>query len=78
MTIRAIFTTICAKISSNADRCDILASTNVRKEDLAVKKLTHRLNKTLAALTHRVAVQGAGLASLLGWYQPKVPEKLAK
>ncbi|MDR1156985.1 MAG: cyclic lactone autoinducer peptide [Oscillospiraceae bacterium] len=43
-----------------------------------MKKFTHPLAKALAALTYRVASKGAGLTSDLGWYQPKVPEKLAK
>jgi cyclic lactone autoinducer peptide len=45
---------------------------------LAVKKVTQRFGKRLAALTYRVAVKGAGLASNYGWHQPKVPAKLCK
>jgi cyclic lactone autoinducer peptide len=43
-----------------------------------VKKVTNSLAKALAALTYRVALKGAGLASDMTWYQPKVPEKLTK
>jgi len=43
-----------------------------------MKKLTTEINGTLAKVIYHVAKKGAGLASWLGWYQPKVPEKLAK
>ena len=37
-----------------------------------------QIAKAFAALTYYVAAKGAGLASTLGWYQPKVPTKLSK
>jgi cyclic lactone autoinducer peptide len=40
-----------------------------------MKKAIHKL---LAAIAKKSAVSGAGFASDLGYYQPKVPERLAK
>jgi cyclic lactone autoinducer peptide len=40
-----------------------------------MKKAIHKL---LVAIAKRSAVSGAGLASNMGVYQPKVPERLAK
>ncbi|MCL2227255.1 MAG: cyclic lactone autoinducer peptide [Oscillospiraceae bacterium] len=38
----------------------------------------HILSSITAKLTRHVAVKGAGLASLFGIYQPKVPKKLER
>jgi len=43
-----------------------------------MKKIMHQLSKAIAAVTFKVALKGAGLASELGWYQSKVPERLCK
>jgi len=43
-----------------------------------MKKLKTKVSNAIAKTTYRVAVKGAGLASWGGWYQPKVPERLAK
>lgn len=43
-----------------------------------MRKHIHKIWSLLAALTLIVANTGAGLASNNGWYQPKVPERLAK
>jgi len=43
-----------------------------------MKKLTHHLGRAIATLTYRVASKGAEMASVWGWYQPKVPDKLSK
>jgi cyclic lactone autoinducer peptide len=43
--------------------------------EYTMKKTLHKL---LAAITKKAAISGAGLASNLGYYQPKVPERLAK
>jgi cyclic lactone autoinducer peptide len=36
------------------------------------------VNGAIAKVTYHVAIRGAGLASLLGIYQPKVPQKLER
>ena len=43
-----------------------------------MKKFAHQLSRAIAALTYRVALKGAGLASDCGWYQRKVPERICK
>jgi cyclic lactone autoinducer peptide len=43
-----------------------------------MKKLTRKINGALAKIAYRTAVKGAGLASHLGWHQPKVPNRLTK
>ena len=42
------------------------------------KKLTALANKALATATLKAAKAGAGVQSFWGWYQPKVPKKIAK
>ena len=41
-------------------------------------KLSVRVNKALASATLKVAKAGAGFQSIFGWYQPKVPKRIAK
>lgn len=43
-----------------------------------MKKITQHIEIAMAKLTYGVASMGAGLASVWGWYQPKVPTKLRK
>ncbi|MDR2590067.1 MAG: cyclic lactone autoinducer peptide [Oscillospiraceae bacterium] len=43
-----------------------------------MKQVKKKVNKTLAKVTLITAKKGAGMASLLGWYQPRVPERLSK
>jgi len=43
-----------------------------------MKKFRFIAGSLLAALVLCVANTGAGLASTLGWHQPKVPEQLTK
>ena len=37
-----------------------------------------KVSGILVKATYQVAVKGAGMASLFGWYQPRVPDKLSK
>ena len=37
-----------------------------------------KTNSAIVKVTYHVAVRGAGLASMFGIYQPKVPKKLEK
>ncbi|MFP3153189.1 cyclic lactone autoinducer peptide [Lachnospiraceae bacterium ZAX-1] len=41
-------------------------------------KTSLKLHKLLCAVAKRSANSGAGLASILGYYQPKVPERISK
>ena len=43
-----------------------------------MKKIKTAVSKAIVKITHKTAVQGAGLASRAGFHQPKVPEKLTK
>ena len=43
-----------------------------------VKKNGKKINKAIAKIVHKTAETGAGLPSILGWHQPKVPKKLSK
>jgi len=43
-----------------------------------MKKTLLKAGPALAAVVLSVATMGAGMASVLGWHQPKVPESLMK
>ena len=43
-----------------------------------MKRIKHQVSKIIANITYKVAIKGAGLASDMSWYQPKVPDKLCK
>ncbi|MCL1994785.1 MAG: cyclic lactone autoinducer peptide [Defluviitaleaceae bacterium] len=42
------------------------------------KSLATLINRTAATVAFRVAKIGAGVQSFAGWYQPKVPKRIAK
>ena len=51
---------------------------DVKMKQVNNKLIKRKLNEILAKATYKTAEKGAGLASRFGWYQPKVPQKLAK
>ena len=43
-----------------------------------MKSLKCKLQSIIAKITYNIAEKGAGLASFLGMYQPKLPERLQR
>jgi cyclic lactone autoinducer peptide len=43
-----------------------------------MKKISNKLSSAVAAISLLSAKIGAGMASIGGWYQPKVPDRITK